>query len=544
MKPTRLHLALSLATLAALSPPLLANGQGGARVEAGKPYVTGGNSATAFSVRVVYPDGRVSEAQLLRGERLAIDPASPGGGLAEGPYQYEIRPITGVANRSQNPNQQPQPRRPAISGNFLVTEGRVVLPAGPANPNSDRDDGSTGKYSVLAKDQVVADDMIVQGSICTGFDCVNNENFGADTLVLKENNLRIFFNDTSTSGSFPSNDWRITANDQASGGASYLSIDDATAGRTVFRVTAGAPANSLFVASSGNVGLGTSTPVLDMHVSSGNTPAMRLEQDGSSGFTAQTWDVAGNEANFFVRDVTNGSLLPFRIQPGAPSSSLYVASSGNVGLGTSAPAATLDVRGTMAITSDITYNDSSFIIRAGTTDGADTSRIIIASGASNSDLRGAFLQMRGNENPGAPGKVDLFSGTNGDVRIVASGTGIIDLDDDVEVAGNLTVTGTISPDYVFKPGFELLSIEDHATYMWQHSHLPMVEPAKSDDQGRGVINVAARSQGVLEELEYAHIYIDQLNNRVKQLERQAAERDATLNAVLKELRALKAARAD
>ena len=37
--------------------------------------------------------------------------------------------------------------------------------------------------------------------------------FGFDTIVLKENNLRIFFDDTSTSASFPRNDWRIIAND-------------------------------------------------------------------------------------------------------------------------------------------------------------------------------------------------------------------------------------------------------------------------------------------------------------------------------------------
>ena len=61
---------------------------------------------------------------------------------------------------------------------------------------------------------------------------------------------------------------------------------------------------------------------------------MRLEQNNSGGFTAQTWDVAGNEANFFVRDVTGGSRLPFRIRPGAPTSSIDINASGNVGIGT------------------------------------------------------------------------------------------------------------------------------------------------------------------------------------------------------------------
>jgi hypothetical protein len=40
--------------------------------------------------------------------------------------------------------------------------------------------------------------------------------------------------------------------------------------------------------------------------------------------------VAGNESNFFVRDATNGNTLPFRIRPGAPTSSIDVGADGNV----------------------------------------------------------------------------------------------------------------------------------------------------------------------------------------------------------------------
>ncbi|NJN37027.1 MAG: hypothetical protein HC794_08170 [Nitrospiraceae bacterium] len=117
-------------------------------------------------------------------------------------------------------------------------------------------------------------------------------------------------------------------------------VDDRVVGHILFtpvQIEGAAPTNSLFVDDGGRVGLGTSTPVLDLHVVSGNTPALRLEQDGSSGFTAQTWDVAGNEAVFFVRDVTAGSRLPFKIVPGAPTNSLVTASSGDVGVGILSP---------------------------------------------------------------------------------------------------------------------------------------------------------------------------------------------------------------
>ena len=195
-----------------------------------------------------------------------------------------------------------------------------------------------------AADQVILDDLIVDGSACIGFDCVNGESFGFDTIRIKENNLRIRAQDTSNSASFPTNDWQITFNDSSNGGANKFSIDDIDGGRTPFTIEAGAPSHSLYVDDGGRLGLGTSTPVVDVHIKSGNTPTLRLEQDGSSGFTPQTWDVAGNEANFFIRDATNGSTLPFRIFPGAPSNALNIeATTGDVGLGDTSPDAALEV---------------------------------------------------------------------------------------------------------------------------------------------------------------------------------------------------------
>ena len=207
-----------------------------------------------------------------------------------------------------------------------------VAPAAPLLPNSPMPPSEVRSSDTGAQpepnDQVIPDDLIVQGSGCFGFDCVNNEAFGVDTLMLKENNLRIFFNDTSASGSFAGNDWRLVANDQVDGGLNRFSIEDVTSARIPFTVVAGAPADSLWISSTGKFGLRTASPVLDLHMATGNTPAMRMEQTNASGFSAQTWDVGGNEANFFIRDVTAGSRLAFRIRPGAPSSGIDLAPSG------------------------------------------------------------------------------------------------------------------------------------------------------------------------------------------------------------------------
>ncbi|NND75971.1 MAG: hypothetical protein HKN44_13290, partial [Ilumatobacter sp.] len=56
---------------------------------------------------------------------------------------------------------------------------------------------------------------------------------------------------------------------------------------------------------------------------------------------------AGNEANFFIRDATNGSTLPFRLFPTAPSNSLTIQGDGDIGVGTNNPggsAAVTDVQ--------------------------------------------------------------------------------------------------------------------------------------------------------------------------------------------------------
>ena len=125
---------------------------------------------------------------------------------------------------------------PVVSGTFRIENGTIVG-AGP---------GASGDTEATTQDQVVLDDMIVDGSLCVGFDCVNGESFGFDTIRLKENNLRIRFDDTSSIQSYPRNDWQLIANDSTDGGGSYFSIEDSSAGRRVFTVEAGAPAHSLY----------------------------------------------------------------------------------------------------------------------------------------------------------------------------------------------------------------------------------------------------------------------------------------------------------
>lgn len=343
---------------------------------------------TGATLTVTAPDGRVFRSLLKAGatpEFTITD--KEGNRLPDGQYTYELRltpelskatidTLVAARGKDDDPEDVRATRKRAVipdyslvqSGDFSIINGAIVV-AGAFEEPGTRPSAQIMKQSrftavtgmtlttvrrhhlspMFMPDQVIPDDLIVQGSACVGLDCVNGEDFGFDTIRMKENNTRLQFNDTSTAAGFPTTNWQIRANDSGSGGASFLAFVDqgntgtSETGTISFRVDGGAPANSLKVSTTGRVGVRTATPVLDLHITTADTPAHRLQQTNAGGFTAQTWDIAGNEANFFVRDVTSGSLLPFRIRPGAPTSSIDISAAGNVGIGTGSPTGNIHV---------------------------------------------------------------------------------------------------------------------------------------------------------------------------------------------------------
>ena len=363
------------------------------RWEMGAPF-------SALTMTISAPDGRVFRKEFKAGtapEFTIID--DQGERLPDGQYTYELRltpvfspgvkqALAAARGKDDEPEAVRAARKRAVlgqnlvqSGGFAILNGAVFV-AGSSEevqrPISRASEplripglnfsnlGTKNKRhhpAWIRFDDVIADDLIVQGSACVGLDCVNGEVFGFDTIRVKENNTRIQFDDTSGAG-FPTNNWQIRANSSAGGSSNFLAFVDQGAtgnsetGTIIFEVDAGAPANSLRVSSTGRVGLRTATPVLDLHANTSDTPAIRLEQNNTGGFSAQTWDIAGNEANFFVRDVTSGSRLPFRIRPGAPTSSLDISATGNVGINNAAPAALLHVLKNQATGTEIRISNS------------------------------------------------------------------------------------------------------------------------------------------------------------------------------------------
>lgn len=581
------------------------------------------------SLRVVGPGGFIHDREF--GAATPVFDLAKVVPLSDGLYRFELvfgrkpNPALAEALRSAEVDEdgtlsnaklraQVTALRQVVSGSFLVQAGKVVSPYQIEPP-------AAAVSKALSPKATFAEDSYVQGSLCVGFDCVVPETFSLTTLRLKENNVRFHFNDTSASGGFPTRDWELRANDDASGGASYFGIvdrgDDGSGGTVVLSVAAGAPANSLYVSSGGDVGIRTSTPLLDVHARSTDTPAIRLEQDNSGGFTAQTWDIGANEANFFVRDLTAGSRLSFRIRPGAPTSSLDIMGNGNVNVGSATTHATeinspyLFVGKRFSIgtsagagdqyvqlsnnaifdganpryvddgaASQIYMNADSTVFRraaAGAQGGviswAESLRMdaggrvgIGATPSATAEANSPYLFVGGRFSIGTSasagsGYVQLsnnaiFTGAN-PTYVGAGGAGQMYMNSDtivfrraaagaagavvpwsealridstgVRVSGNLHVTGTCcGPDYVFDPEFNVPSIEANAAYMWKNRHLPAVGPARTNPEGRAVVDVFAQSNGMLEELEKAHIYIEQLNSELKGMKAELAELRALL----------------
>ncbi|MEL7061873.1 MAG: tail fiber domain-containing protein [Acidobacteriota bacterium] len=356
---------LLLATAAVAGSPATYDAELQIEASRSKIYFWSNDEHAGIQLRVASPCGEVFETVGDPGREVLFTVDRPDGELwPDGTFSWNavLTPVLSSGQKEELRRLRllgETPKKPPVggvaSGSFSIDRGEIIYE--PNSTESDLDRGAEivdkvgpasaadllAEAGLPTKDQVIFDDLIVDGSACVGFDCVNGESFGFDTFRLKENNLRLHFEDTSSTASFPSRDWRLVANDSANGGLERFSIQDASANRFVFTVEGNAPTNALYVDDGGRVGLGTSTPVADVHVVDGDTPTVRLEQNGTSGFSPQTWDMAGNEANFFIRDATNGSALPFRIRPGSPGDSLTI-SDGNVGVGLISPTSTVHVR--------------------------------------------------------------------------------------------------------------------------------------------------------------------------------------------------------
>ena len=137
----------------------------------------------------------------------------------------------------------------------------------------------------------------------------------------------------------------------------------------------------------------------------------------------------------------------------------------------------------------------------------------------NDSLRWTFLSAPWIEND-----FRLRNEGHGDVIAIDRETSYVGIRT-TDPKGTLDVNGSIyqrgselHADYVFHEDYQLESIDEHAAFMWENSHLKGIPKACYDENGREIVEVGSHRKGIVEELEKAHIYIEQLHNRIKALE--------------------------
>lgn len=205
----------------------------------------------------------------------------------------------------------------------------------------------TGSYeSNVSGDLIRPNDYIIQGSIGIGMDVPNNYDFGFNTMVFAENNLRLLFDDTDTEAGYPDNDWQFEFNESANGGTNHFAINDITSETTPFKVMAGAPDNAIFISEDGRTGIGTNTPQEQLTVN-GTLKADAFSGDGSAltGITGATGGVSNPENTTIAADTdaNNSGEIAFSTQN---TTRMVITNQGRVGIGTSNPSADLEVAGT------------------------------------------------------------------------------------------------------------------------------------------------------------------------------------------------------
>lgn len=431
------------------------------------------------------------------------------------------------------------PRGPFRQGGFFEVEGSLIVSqtseeegAKSVAPGNDLEAVRVGAEDASASDssldgglQSLSDAQTIAQSLCVGFDCPASPTFSDSTILMMENNTRIKFDDTSTASSFPRNDWEIEANSNLNGGGSWLAINDCgqssqggCADDPLLLIEAGAPSNSLRIDNAGRAGFGTANPVLELHTRNGDTPGLRLEQDTSSGFAAQTWDLAGNETSFFIRDATNGSTLPFRIRPGASSNSLVIDTDNDVGVGILSPSAALHVE----------RSDGSAKLLVQETNGTAATRQLLELESNGApQFRMEDTQAGGQAWAFTVG-LSAFSISN----FAVAGTQLqVDNNGDLRVQGNIFSGGTqlAVPDYVFEPSYSLMPLDELESFVTTNKHLPNVPNASAiHEEG---LNHSEFQLRLLEKVEELTLYTLEQHNTLKELQSENTALQARLAAL-------------
>jgi len=408
---------------------------------------------------------------------------SQGKALADGRYTFEVRFLSGVPS-DELESGDARERSKVINGGFSIKNGVVNTTSRSSIPQ--RDVASLRKP--MQKDFTKAfDDTVFYVSDKIGIGIDDSGTVGAELHIQSGSGADILLEERAgTWGSALESQWRIR------GGDTQFSIGQKPNATGTERenivIEEGAPQNQLYMDSTGRIGFGTAAPTSDFHIASTNG-AIRIEDtDGS------TWTFIENSGDMQFQLTTAQSGV------GTAGTKMVIEGTGEVGIGTTVPNVPLHVY----------RNDGTAQVKVQEANGTSALRTqlqMINNGPVNTqhETGGAIWRQQFQDNAYTLTK----NGTGGNEMTIIAGSG------DTTIRGRLYTAGPTCGagcDAVFEPDFDLESIEEHATAMWSAGFLPAIGATVPNEP----INMTEKMGGVLNELEKAHIYIEQLHQEIAQ----------------------------
>ena len=413
----------------------------------------------------------------------------PQGHLSDGVYAYELRATlrsgqelreTGDASQENGlPRSGKLPERPLVQSGHLWVQGGNFVAEKPAQPSPPR-------QNLAPKDIVQNDDLIVQGEACIGSECVDGDADNGALLTLKQTfGKQLRFEPGSCC--YPTETtWALQAGDASEVNGDFT-IRNLTFGTTIpFRVGATAPGNALTIFHNGNIGLGTLTPGAKLHLFGSATS----DVFGSAGPDP----VSGPAFNFGYGGASFGRGAGFlNVRPDASASApnpslrfltanverMIITNTGNVGIGTTNPAAAFHVNA----------GEVRFPPGAGAA-GATHFNFV---GDGKNYIRGTTIiaDNSGSVGIGTTAPSSKLHVNGGDIR-VSNGSFI---DDGVTLN---------APDYVFEPDYRLMPLAELKEFVIQEKHLPNIPNAHEVKQ-KG-LNLSQFQMRLLEKVEELTLY--------------------------------------